>query len=62
MLLFSPKRSAMLTDSPFQYTFMNKSTNPSDNLTNKLFHSIQNDLSVLTDTKQDVIANRGTYV
>ena len=62
MFLFSPKRPVMSTDSPYQYSFINKSTNPPDNLTNKLFHSIQNDLSVLTDTKQDVIVNRGTYV
>jgi hypothetical protein len=41
---------------------MNKATNPTDNLTNKLFHSIQTDLSLLTDTKQNVIINRGTYV
>ncbi|CAF4463919.1 unnamed protein product, partial [Rotaria sp. Silwood2] len=62
MFLFSPKRGVILTDSPYQYSFMNKSINPSDNLTNKLFHSIQNDLSLLTDTKQDIIINRGTYV
>jgi hypothetical protein len=62
MFLFSPKRTAMITDSPYPYSFINKSTNPSDNLTNKLFHSIQNDLSLLTDNKQEVIANRGTYV
>ena len=41
---------------------MNKTTNSLDNLTNKLFHSIQNDLSLLTDTKADIIVNRGTYV
>ncbi len=58
MFLFSPKRAATLTDSPYPYSFIN----PSDNLTNKLFHSIQNDLTLLTDTKQEVIANRGTYV
>jgi hypothetical protein len=62
MFLFSPKRAAMLTDSPYPYSFMNKTTNPPDNLTNKLFHSIQTDLSLLTDTKQNVIINRGTYV
>ena len=62
MFLFSPKRATMLTDSPYQYSVLNKLNNPSDNLTNKLFHSIQNDLSLLTDTKQDVITNRGTYV
>jgi len=62
MFLFSPKRAAMLTDSPYPYSFMNKATNPPDNLTNKLFHSIQTDLSLLTDTKQNVIINRGTYV
>jgi hypothetical protein len=57
MFLFSPKR-----DAPYPYSFINKSTNPPDNLTNKLFHSIQNDLSLLTETKQEVIVNRGTYV
>ncbi|CAF1665497.1 unnamed protein product, partial [Adineta ricciae] len=62
MFLFSPKRAATMTDSPYPYTFLNKSTNQADNLTNKLFHSIQNDLSLLTDSKQDVLANRGTYV
>ncbi|CAF1187632.1 unnamed protein product [Rotaria sp. Silwood1] len=62
MFLFSPKRGIILTDSPYQYSFMNKTIHPSDNLTNKLFHSIQNDLSLLTDTKQDIIINRGTYV
>ncbi len=62
MFLFSPKRSDMLTDSSYPYSFVNKSTTSTDNLTNKLFHSIQNDLSLLTDTKQDVITNRGTYV
>jgi len=62
MFLFSPKRSAMLTDSPYPYSFINRSTNPTDNLTNKLFHSIQNDLSLLSETKQEVITNRGTYV
>ncbi|CAF3905141.1 unnamed protein product, partial [Rotaria sp. Silwood1] len=50
MFLFSPKRGIILTDSPYQYSFMNKTIHPSDNLTNKLFHSIQNDLSLLTDT------------
>jgi hypothetical protein len=62
MFLFSPKRAAMVTDSPYPYSFINKATNPTDNLTNKLFHSIQTDLSLLTDTKLEVIANRGTYV
>jgi hypothetical protein len=59
MFLFSPKRGTTLTDSPYQYSILNK---PTDNLTNRLFHSIQTDLSLLTDTKQDDITNRGTYV
>lgn len=54
MFLFSPKRTATITDS-----FINR---PTENLTNKLFHSIQTDLTLLTETKQDVIVNRGTYV
>ncbi|CAF1300886.1 unnamed protein product [Rotaria sordida] len=58
MFLFSPKRGIILTDSPYQYSFINKS----DNLTNKLFNAIQNDLTLLTDTKQEIIINRGTYV
>ncbi|CAF1127662.1 unnamed protein product [Adineta steineri] len=63
MFLFSPKRTALVTDTTYPYTFLNKSSiNQTDNLTNKLFHSIQNDLSLLTDTKQDVITNQGTYV
>jgi hypothetical protein len=62
MFLFSPKRGTTLTDSPYQYSILNKPTNPTDNLTNRLFHSIQNDLTLLTDTKQDDITNRGTYV
>jgi hypothetical protein len=62
MFLFSPKREITLTDSSYHYSFVNKSTNPSDNLTNKLFHSIQTDLSLLTNVKEDIIANRGTYV
>ncbi|CAM4977621.1 unnamed protein product [Rotaria socialis] len=62
MFLFSPKRGVILTDLPYQYSFMNKPIHPSDNLTNKLFHSIQNDLSLLTDAKQDILTKRGTYV
>ncbi|UJR15132.1 hypothetical protein I4U23_002097 [Adineta vaga] len=62
MFLFSPKRAATMTDSPYPYTFLNKSLNPTDTLTNKLFHSIQTDLSLLTDSKPDVLTNRGTYV
>ena len=62
MFLFSPKRGTILTDAPYQYSFTNQLTNPSDNLTNKLFHSIQTDLSLLTNAKEDIIANRGTYV
>lgn len=62
MFLFSPKRGVVLTDLPCQYSFMNKPTQLTDNLTNKLFHSIQNDLSLLTDTKQDLTIKRGTYV
>ncbi|CAF3331340.1 unnamed protein product [Rotaria sp. Silwood2] len=49
MFLFSPKRTALIP-------------HPSDNLTNKLFHSIQNDLSLLTETNQQIISTRGTYV
>lgn len=49
MYLFSPKRGAMLSA-------------PTDNLTNKLFHSIQTDLSLLTEASQPVISSRGTYV
>jgi hypothetical protein len=49
MFLFSPKRTTLIP-------------HPSDNLTNKLFHSIQTDLSLLTETNQQIISNRGTYV
>ncbi|CAF1006458.1 unnamed protein product [Rotaria sordida] len=49
MFLFSPKRTALI---PYS----------SDNLTNKLFHSIQTDLSLLTETNQQIISTRGTYV
>jgi hypothetical protein len=49
MFLFSPKRTTIIPHS-------------SDNLTNKLFHSIQTDLSLLTDTNQQIISSRGTYV
>jgi hypothetical protein len=49
MFLFSPKRAALLP-------------HPSDNLTNKLFHSIQTDLSLLTETNQQMVSTRGTYV
>jgi len=49
MFLFSPKRGALIS-------------HPSDNLTNKLFHSIQTDLSLLTETNQQILATRGTYV
>lgn len=62
MFLFSPKHGGVVTDSPYQYSFMHKQTNPSDNLTNKLFNAIQNDLTLLTDRKQDIVTNRGTYV
>lgn len=51
MFLFSPKRGTLLPTS-----------NPTDNLTNKLFHSIQTDLSLLTETNQPIILSRGTYV
>ena len=34
----------------------------SDNLTNKLFHSIQTDLSLLTEANQQITSTRGTYV
>ena len=49
MFLFSPKRAALLP-------------HPSENLTNKLFHSIQTDLSLLTEANQAVVSSRGTYV
>ncbi len=49
MFLFSPKRATLVP-------------HPSDNLTNKLFHSIQTDLSLLTETNQQIISTRGTYV
>lgn len=50
MFLFSPKRAALIP------------APPTDNLTNKLFHSIQTDLSLLTETNQQIISPRGTYV
>ncbi|CAF1227580.1 unnamed protein product [Adineta steineri] len=49
MYLFSPKRATMIPHS-------------TDNLTNKLFHSIQTDLSLLTEANQQIISTRGTYV
>ncbi|CAF3763046.1 unnamed protein product [Rotaria sp. Silwood1] len=49
MFLFSPRRTTLIPQS-------------SDNLTNKLFHSIQNDLSLLTETNQQIISTKGTYV
>lgn len=49
MFLFSPKRGMIIP-------------HPTDNLTNKLFHSIQTDLSLLTENNQQIVANRGTYV
>lgn len=50
MFLFSPKRSTFLP-------------HPSDNLTNKLFQSIQTDLSLLTENHPpQMISTRGTYV
>ncbi|CAF4750686.1 unnamed protein product [Rotaria socialis] len=49
MFLFSPKRAALIP-------------HPADNLTNKLFHSIQTDLSVLTEKNPPIITTRGTYV
>jgi len=49
MFLFSPKRGTLLP-------------HPTDNLTNKLFHSIQTDLSLLTEGHQPIISTRGTYV
>ncbi|CAF1663112.1 unnamed protein product, partial [Adineta ricciae] len=49
MYLFSPKRTTLMP-------------HPTDNLTNKLFHSIQTDLSLLTEANQQIVATRGTYV
>ncbi|UJR31553.1 hypothetical protein I4U23_019040 [Adineta vaga] len=49
MYLFSPKRATLIP-------------HPTDNLTNKLFHSIQNDLSLLTEANQQISSTRGTYV
>jgi hypothetical protein len=49
MYLFSPKRAAIIP-------------RPSENLTNKLFHSIQTDLSLLTEANQQNVSTRGTYV
>lgn len=62
MFLFSPKRTNPLVDSSYPYSFVNKSAIPNDNLTNRLFHSIQNDLTLLTENRHEVISNRGTYV